>query len=49
MSSVAKASPVMAHLASQNLNDISHAALAYTFVRNVCAHSWVLSSGYGPM
>ena len=41
VSGIAKASPAMAHLASQNINDIGHAALAYTFVRNVSAHSWV--------
>ena len=34
----------MAHLANQNLNDIRHAALAYTFVRKVCAHSRDTSS-----
>jgi len=40
VSYIAKASTVMAHQASQNLNDIRRAALAYTFLRNVCAHSW---------
>jgi hypothetical protein len=39
VSYIAKASTVMAHQASQNLNDIRRAALAYTFLRNVCAHS----------
>ena len=39
VSSIAKATPAMAHLANQNLNDIKHAALAYTFVRKVCAQS----------
>ena len=32
-------SHVMVQLAKPNLNDIRHAALAYTFVRKVCAHS----------
>jgi hypothetical protein len=39
VSGIAKASPAVAHLANQTLNDIRHAALAYTFVRKVCAHS----------
>jgi hypothetical protein len=36
VSCIAKAAPVMARQASQNLNDIRYAALAYTCVRNVC-------------
>jgi hypothetical protein len=40
MSGIAKASPAMTHKDGLYLNDIGHAALAYTFVRNVCAHSW---------
>ncbi len=36
---IAKTSPAMARLASQKTNDIRYAALAYTFVRKVCAHS----------
>jgi hypothetical protein len=43
VSSIAKASAAMAHQASQNPNDIGHAALAYTIVRNVFAHSWAIS------
>jgi hypothetical protein len=39
VSSIAKASPSVAHLANKNLSDIRHAAVAYTFVRKVCAHS----------
>jgi hypothetical protein len=39
VSSIAKASPAITHKDSLYLNDIGHAALAYTFVRNVCAHS----------
>jgi hypothetical protein len=42
VSGIAKASPAVAHLANQTLNDIRHAALAYTFVRKVCAQSWVM-------
>ena len=30
---IAKDSPVMAHLASKDIDDIKHAALAHTFVR----------------
>jgi hypothetical protein len=30
----------MAHLASQNINDIGYAALAYIKVRNVFVRSW---------
>jgi hypothetical protein len=32
VSGIAKVSPAVAHLANQTLNDIRHAALAYTFV-----------------
>ena len=48
VSSIARASTAMAHLASQNINDIRHAALAYTFVRKVCAHSSAERSRSGP-
>jgi hypothetical protein len=39
VSGIAKASPAVAHMANQTLNDFRQAALAYTFVRKVCAQS----------
>jgi hypothetical protein len=41
-SSIAKASPVVAHQTGQNLNDIRGAEVAYRNLRNVCAHSWAV-------
>jgi hypothetical protein len=41
VSTIATASPAIAHQASQNTNDIGPAALAYAFVRKVCARSSV--------
>jgi hypothetical protein len=42
MFSLPKASPAMAHQASQNTNNIRHAALAYIEVRNVFVRSCVV-------
>jgi hypothetical protein len=39
VSSIAKASPVLAHQAEQNLNDIAGDEVAYRNLRNVRAHS----------
>ena len=47
VSCIAKTSPVMAHQASQNLNDIRHAALAYTLC-GMSAHTAGQSSSPPP-
>ncbi len=42
VSSITKASPALTQQASQKANDIRRADVAYTKMRNVCAHSWSL-------